>query len=119
MIENFPEELHSDMLKEFKTGWNFRKVMAEARAQQVGKVNNLEHRSLDGIGRLRMRVDPDSYHYWGQRLGYDCWKDPTFLNEYEKNNPYCKVNSKGTKMQFGFASEPSGSRHVKFRKVFA
>jgi hypothetical protein len=46
MIETIPEELHGDMLKEFKTGWNFRKVMAEARAQEVGKVNQLEHRSI-------------------------------------------------------------------------
>ena len=119
MIETIPEELHGDMLKEFKTGWNFRKVMAEARAQEVGKVNQLEHRSLDGIGRLRMRVDADSYHYWGQRLGYGCWKDKTFLDEYEKSNPYCKVNSKGTKMQFGFTAEPSSTRNVKYRKVFA
>lgn len=119
MIETIPEELHGDMLKEFKTGWNFRKVMAEARAQQVGKVNQLEHRSLDGIGRLRMRVDADSYHYWGQRLGYGCWKDKGFLDQYEKANPYCKVNSKGTKLQFGFTSEPPSTRNVKYRKVFA
>lgn len=119
MIETIPEELHGDMLKEFKTGWNFRKVMAEARAQEVGKVNQLEHRSLDGIGRLRMRVDADSFHYWGQRLGYNCWQDKSFLDQYEKANPYCKVNSKGTKMQFGFTSEPSSTRSVKYRKVFA
>jgi hypothetical protein len=119
MIETIPEELHGDMLKEFKTGWNFRKVMAEARAQEVGKVNQLEHRSIDGIGRLRMRVDADSYHYWGQRLGYGCWQDKKFLDEYEKTNPYCKVNSKGTKMQFGFISEPSSTRKAKYRKVFA
>ena len=119
MIENIPDNLQSDMLKEFKTGWNFRKVMAEARAQQVGKVNKLEHRSLEGLGRLRMRVDPDSFHYWGQRLGYQCWQDQSFLREYEKKNDYCRVNSKGTKMQFGFDAEPPSTRHVKYRKVFS
>lgn len=119
MIENIPEELQAEMLKEFKTGWNFRKVVAEAQAQHVGQINQMQHRSLDGIGRLRMRVDPDSYHYWGQRLGYQCWQDKSFLDQYEKDNPYCRVNSTGTKLQFGFDAEPPSTRHVKYRKVFA
>ena len=93
--------------------------MAEAQSQTLGKVNHQEHRSIDGVDRLRMRVDPDSFHYWGQRLGYQCWQDKAFLDRYEKMNPYCKVNSKGTKLQFGFTAEPSSTRNVKYRKVFA
>jgi hypothetical protein len=119
MIEQIPEELHGAMLKEFKTGWNFQKVMAEAQTQAVGKVNQIKAKSIDGIGQLQMRINADSFHYWGQRLGYDCWKDAAFRKRYMEKNPYCKVNSGGTKeIHVGFSGS-SSTRNLKHRKVYA
>jgi len=119
MIEQIPEELHAAMLKEFKTGWNFQKVMAEAQTQSVGKVNQIRAKSIDGIGQLQMRVNADSFHFWGQKLGYDCWKDKAFRKRYMEKNDYCKVNSGGTKeIHVGYAGS-SSTRNVKYSKVFA
>lgn len=121
MIELIPDELHDQLIREFRTGWNFQKVMAEANAQAVGKLNQRKAKSIDGIGQLEMRIDPDSFHYWGQRLGYDCWNDKQFRKDYAKANPYCKVNSGGTKeISIGWTSGlESSTRNVKYRKVFA
>jgi hypothetical protein len=49
-----------------------------------------------------MRVPADAFHYWGQRLGYECWEDEQFLREYERDNPQVKVKSTGTKLSVGY-----------------
>jgi hypothetical protein len=47
-------------------------------------------------GNLRPKavINGPDYHYWGQRLGYECWDDPTFVNEYLRDNPESRVNAK-------------------------
>jgi hypothetical protein len=35
-------------------------------------------------GRLRMRIHPDVFHFWGTKLGYECWQDKDFLGWMEK-----------------------------------
>jgi hypothetical protein len=72
-----------------------------------------EHRSLDGLGRVRMMIDPTSYHYWGDRLGYQCWKDRAFLREFERDNADVRVKCGGTKIMVGWT--PSVKR---FQKVY-
>lgn len=121
MIEAIPENLQAAMLSELKNGWELRKRMAEQQTNDLGKVNHSRHRSLDGVGQLKCRVDADSYHYWGQRLGYQCWADKNFVDEYMKRNPYCRVNSGGTKeVHVGFIPPKETSpRKVKFTKTFA
>ena len=42
-----------------------------------------------------MRIAPEAYHYWGGRLGYECWDDPQFLREFERDNEQVRINSKG------------------------
>jgi hypothetical protein len=61
-----------------------------------------EHRSIDGIGRLRMNIDPLYFHFWGKKLGYQCWNDPQFLREFERDNPEVRVKCGGTKLQVGY-----------------
>jgi len=39
---------------------------------------------------------PD-YHYWGQRLGYDCWNDDQFVREYLRDNPDSRVKAKSAR----------------------
>jgi hypothetical protein len=39
----------------------------------------------DGGGEVEMMIHPTSYHYWGQRLGYECWDDPQFRREYRRD----------------------------------
>lgn len=81
-----------------------------------------ERKAIDGVGRLRMEVDDYSYHYWGKRLGYRCWKDKQFLHEMERDNPEMRVKCGGTKMQVGFKAGleiPIGIHSPKFRKAYA
>jgi len=37
------------------------------------------------LGRQRLRVPAVIYHYWGQRLGYECWQDSGFLKWVERH----------------------------------
>lgn len=57
---------------------------------QVAKVHGetrvLRCRGGDG-GYVDLNIHPASYHYWGQRLGYECWQDAQFLREYKRDNP--------------------------------
>lgn len=44
-------------------------------------------------GYCEMMIDPISYHYWGQRLGYECWEDRQFRREYLRDNPAARVKT--------------------------
>jgi hypothetical protein len=44
-------------------------------------------------GYTEMMIDPISYHYWGQRLGYECWEDKQFRREYLRDNPASRVKT--------------------------
>ncbi len=51
-------------------------------------------RFADGNGgEVKMQVHPMSYHYWGQRLGYQCWRDGQFVAEYLRDNPEARVKN--------------------------
>ena len=56
----------------------------------------------DGNGRssgyTEMMIDPISYHYWGQRLGYECWEDRQFRREYLRDNPAARVKTTSAPM---------------------
>src|SRR6266404_2685791 len=51
-------------------------------------------RRLLGDGEVKMQIDPYSYHYWGQRLGYRCWQDPEFVAEYLRDNPEARIRNR-------------------------
>lgn len=97
IAESIPSDLLKPMLEEFRTGWNLRKIQAEANRKLMGQLNQKHHGFVEGLGQMKMRIDPDSYHYWGLRLGYSCWRDEQFQNEYLRDNPQCRVNSKSHK----------------------
>ena len=103
-LEGLEEGLIEGVLNEFKTGWNRQKVVARAAQKRLGQTNHKERKSVDGLGEMKAQISADSYHYWGQRLGYDCWKDKKFMDNYLADNPQCRVNSKGTKIQVGHGS---------------
>lgn len=50
-----------------------------------------------GDGRVGMMIHPVSYHYWGQRLGYECWDDAQFVREYQRDNPESRVKTRAGK----------------------
>lgn len=51
-------------------------------------------RCTDGNGgEVAMQIHPFSYHYWGNRLGYQCWEDAQFKREYLRDVPEARVKS--------------------------
>lgn len=53
-------------------------------------------------GYVDAMFHPTSYHYWGQRLGYECWDDPQFVAEYKRDNPEARVRQRNART-FSFA----------------
>lgn len=103
-LEGLDGNLRQAVIKEFQTGYQREMVNAGINAKRLAKVTyNTDHKSIDGIGRLRMRIDSTLYHHWGQKLGYDCWKDNQFLREVERDNPEVRVKCGGTKLQVGWS----------------
>jgi hypothetical protein len=101
-LDDLPGELRIAVIKEFQKGIQRDWVKAGIDQKRIAKDSQRDIRSIDGIGRLRMRIDPTLYHAWGTRLGYDCWRDGQFLREVERDNPEVRVKSKGTRLQVGF-----------------
>ena len=90
--------------KEFSTA-----LVQQRLAAKVGGT-----RRLMEDGEVQMAVHPQFYHYWGQRLGYECWQDKQFVHEFLRDNPECRVKNVSRKIQVGY--QPSGK---KFHKVYA
>lgn len=62
-------------------------------AQRAGGVRRIVRDSQHGDAHVGHMVHPVSYHYWGQRLGYECWDDPQFVREYLRDNPAARVKT--------------------------
>ncbi len=105
-----PGELRLAIIKEFQSGIQKDWVKAGIDQTRIAKDSQRDTRSVDGIGRLRMRIDPTLYHAWGTKYGYDCWKDSQFLNEVERDNPEVRVKSTGTRLQVGFEGAKRSSQ---------
>lgn len=72
--------------------------MAQA-AKAGGERRFIQGQDGDG-GEVKMMIHPISYHYWGQRLGYECWdQDSDFVREYLRDNPAARVRSRGEHLQ--------------------
>ncbi len=51
-----------------------------------------------------MMIPPTSYHYWGQRLGYECWEDAQFVREFLRDNEVCRVRSRPANTVVGWTA---------------
>lgn len=110
-LDDLPGDLRTQVVNEFKTGYRKEWVNAGIQQKKIAKQTSInDFKSVDGIGRLRMRVDPTLYHYWGHKLGYGCWKDSQFLREIERDNPEVRVKSGGTRLQVGFEGAKRSSQ---------
>jgi hypothetical protein len=86
-----------EVMEELQHGRLMQQVQAEKNQKLIAQANHRlgDRRNLN-FGRLRLQVDEEVYHYWGQRLGYMCWKDKEWLNWFEKNNESARVKSRST-----------------------
>lgn len=95
------------VVEEFRKGRVAREALAICKAPraqdlQARHAAEAQWKSMDGLGRPRMVIDTTAYHYWGRRLGYDCWRDKQFLAEFERDNPAVRIKAAGTRIQVGY-----------------
>jgi hypothetical protein len=110
-MDDLPGNLRQQVVEELKTGHRKEWVNAGIQQKKIAKQTSInEFKSVDGIGRLRMRIDPTLYHYWGHKVGYGCWKDAQFLREIERDNPEVRVKSGGTRLQVGWSGTKRSSQ---------
>ena len=96
-------------------------TLAKAQENQyrVAREGGTEWSSLDGLGAPTLNITAEAYHYWGRRLGYACWKDKQFLREFKRDNPACRINAKGTRIQSGAAGAVATAEgNKRFRKSY-
>lgn len=75
-----------------------KEMQVELRQHKIAlATQRIERAGIEGLGEMTMRVDPTSYHYWGQRLGYDCWSDEQFCREFRRDNETVRVRNRARK----------------------
>lgn len=92
LIESLPGDLSREVINELCHGWKAQEVLAAKEQLEVAQAQPART-WMEGLGQVRMSVTATAYHYWGQRLGYACWRDKKFLAEYERDNPEVRVKS--------------------------
>lgn len=91
-LEDYDAELAAGVLRELREGIQADAVLAMTRQNAIAEATSkIEFAAVDGIGECTMRLDPMLYHYWGSRLGYDCWKDKQFKKEILRDNENARV----------------------------
>lgn len=75
------------MLEEFRSGWNLRKVQAEAARKLIAETNKTGHHFTEGLGQLKARIPIDFYQHMKFMFGPDIWQDKKFLERVLQENP--------------------------------
>lgn len=105
--------LTSELIRELRDGRMYDMVQAE-KAQRLAAKAGGERITMEH-GEMKFQIMPEFYHYWGQRLGYECWDDPEFVREFLRDNPECRVKSRSRNIQVGYS--PSAAS-AKFHKSY-
>jgi hypothetical protein len=95
LADVIPSHLRNEVERELRLGFHASRVKASAEAQQIAVFHNAhEAKAIEGIGQKLGSIPGDAYHYWGQRLGYACWDDKQFVDEFFKHNPETAVRNR-------------------------
>tara|TARA_E500000331_G_scaffold31590_1_gene26511 strand:+ start:12308 stop:12679 length:372 start_codon:yes stop_codon:yes gene_type:complete len=93
--------------------------------QTQAKIENGDRTFFGDKGEVKFQIHNKFYHYWGQRLGYQCWEDEQFVREFLRDNEICRVKSHSNKIQVGYGSLDKSSTFwkkpimgTKFRKSY-
>ena len=90
-----PSHLRKEVERELISGWRVQEAASYHQAKQFAAFNHANAaKSIEGVGEMVARIPLSAIHYWGQRLGYDCWDDETFVKEYIRDNPEVAVNNR-------------------------
>lgn len=99
-MDSFARELGvaslHECLGELHRGTYARQVTAHFR-QAEHAANMRGAMGIEGIGQADMVIDPTAFHFWGARVGYECWDDEEFLREFKRDNPDTRVRGAARK----------------------
>lgn len=101
------------VIQELQQGRLFGLLKAK-REQNLAAQAGYERRVMKH-GEVKFSIHPKFYHYWGQRLGYQCWDDPQFVREFLRDNPECRVKNISSKIMSGWMPGTAS----RFRKSYA
>lgn len=83
------EEVAFELMKlggaaEFSNNGREKVEMAQVQAREMAVAAKFlgMDKVVGGDMRVNARIPPMVYHYWGQRLGYECWEQKEFLEGY-------------------------------------
>jgi hypothetical protein len=94
LADAIPSHLRNRVERELINGWRMEEVKAKSTAKQSAVFRHAnEANNIEGVGRLKAQIPIQAWHYWGQRLGYECWEDNSFLNEFLRDNPETAVTN--------------------------
>jgi len=99
--EGVAEEVIQDAVQLLKQRQQRRLAQCADRLKMCHRAGGGERKNFKD-GYSRAMIDPASYHYWGQRLGYDCWDDEQFMREYLRDNPLARVKNISSRIQVGY-----------------
>lgn len=95
LADVIPSNIRKDVERVLINGWRMEEVKMKAQAKQIAAFGHANAaRSLDGVGELKARIPETAFHYWGTRLGYECWQDKQFLKEFLRDNPEVAVRNR-------------------------
>lgn len=104
LADAIPSDIRKSVERELRLGWNMDEVKAKSQAKQEAIYrNNKEAKPIEGVGQLVASIPEAAFHYWGLRLGYECWQDKQFIKEFIRDNPEVAVRNRMKRTMVGGA----------------
>lgn len=102
--------IEPEVISELAKGRHARETLAAIKLRKECAAYNIapvgEHKAMEGMGQPVLSIPKLAYDYWGRRLGYECWSDKGFRDEFKRDNPGARIESAGgTKVQVGYTGE--------------
>jgi len=106
IITSLPQELGHQVASALRQRLCHQQDAVYSVAKQIAKDNNSKsYQRVDGLGEMTASIPNAAYHYWGKRLGYECWSDKQFKKEYLRDNPEARVETHSEKTQVGYSGD--------------
>ena len=100
-LDDMPANLRGAVVEELTNKLHGERAKAVMEQAQVAKELG-EQKALEELGRARLNIHPFYFHHFGQKYGYECWRDSQFVHDFERDFPAARVKSSGTKIQVGY-----------------
>jgi len=106
--------LASAVEREFRTGWDLTRHMAEQRERARSQTPHARSGGVEGLGRVEMSISPESYFYWlnkgRQDLGcQNVWAEDEFRRDYLKDNTQAAVKYQSLAPTSGWTPSREGA----------